>query len=156
MRHVALALSLALAACYSDPSYQGTSFKCDDAHGCPPGQTCVAGTCTGGGSNGSALGDGIKCASAGTCAAGSACCNDAITGPRCIAVGGTCNGEAATCDGTADCPSGERCCTTQAPACGAASCADVVCTTGSDCPTTRPFCCFITTFPWGTCNVTPC
>jgi hypothetical protein len=146
-------LAALVAACYGDPSYDGTSFKCDDAHGCPAGQTCVGGTCTGGGS---AMGDGIKCASAGTCAAGSACCNDVVNGPRCIAPGNPCSGEIATCDGVADCSSSQRCCTSQSPACGAASCSDVVCTTGADCPASQPSCCFITGLPWGRCSVTPC
>ncbi|MGE5186256.1 MAG: hypothetical protein ACM31C_29580 [Acidobacteriota bacterium] len=155
MRLVALALVM-VACSFGDPSYDGTAFQCDDAHACPPGQTCVAGRCSAGGSNGSALGDGIKCAAAGTCAAGSACCNDAISGPRCIAAGDTCNGEAATCDGVADCATGQRCCTTQSPACGASTCSDAVCTTGADCPLVEPFCCFITGLPWGRCSVTPC
>jgi len=46
MSAVRLVLVLALAgvfgviACYGDPSYDGTSFKCDATHGCPPSFVC--------------------------------------------------------------------------------------------------------------------
>jgi hypothetical protein len=146
-------IAIVLAACsYGDPSYDGTGFKCDGDHPCPSGQTCGGdGVCGTGGSGSGSSELGIKCG-ADTCAAGSACCADVIAGPHCISTSASCTGQTAQCDGIADCGSGQRCCATASPRCGADTCADAVCTVATDCPSFVPTCCFDTGFPWGHCG----
>jgi hypothetical protein len=136
-------LIAAFGACYDDPSYDSTSFKCDTTHPCPPSQTCANGTCKGP--------DGVKCGSAGVCGTGMQCCA-AGTAPTCISIATGCPGQAAQCDGPYDCP-GMSCCQTSATAmCMAASCLPVVCTSMSDCAVATPTCMFTAGVPWGTCN----
>jgi hypothetical protein len=146
-----------LAACYGAPDYTHTGFRCDDTHGCPAGQQCIASVCEGGGSgiDGSASTfDGVKCGVGGTCGAGEQCCADQVNPFRCIPATSSCLGLWATCDGVEDCATDQRCCSNgEATKCGASSCGQVACTDNSDCPSSQPTCCFIDpTVPWGRCN----
>jgi hypothetical protein len=143
-----LVLAIALVGCYSDPDYNGTRFRCDDDRGCPPGQTCVAGFCEGGGGGG----DGVVCGSD-TCGAGDQCCADFISGvPVCIPVTASCNGFGATCDGVEDCDGNPCCQNGSSVACGI-DCGDRACLQPADCPASEPMCCFDlgTGEPWGRC-----
>jgi hypothetical protein len=149
-------LALVLTACgYAAPTYTGTAFKCDGTHPCPTGQSCVDGVCTGSDS-GSGVGPGAPVVCVGvTCASGDGCCYDPVLGQgnHCAAPG-SCNGNLAACTSAANCGSGERCCnSTMSPMCGPATCPDVVCTTGSDCPADKPVCCPLGDIPWRYCSV---
>ena len=146
------AVLVLLAACYGAPDYTGTAFKCDAQHGCPDGQQCIGGLCTGSGSSGGGF-DGIKCGVGGTCGSGMECCADQVNPFHCVPVGQSCLGIYATCDGVEDCPMGEHCCDNNTPtACGSA-CAAVACTDTTDCPSAQPVCCFLDpAVPWGRCE----
>jgi hypothetical protein len=138
------------AACYEAPDYGATMFRCDAAHACPEGQTCIDGLCRGGG--GSGQGSGVACG-AQMCASGQQCCIDFISAPRCLAAGVSCPGLAATCDGLEDCAAGACCFIGARADCTTASCNDPICLQPADCPAAQPMCClgFTTGEPWGHC-----
>lgn len=146
------------AGCYSAPDYGGTRFKCDADHGCPEGQTCIAGFCNeGSGSNqvDAASVTGVLCGGT-TCAAGQKCCADVLAGPTCMALGATCAGLSATCDGIEDC-NGMPCCDgNPSIACGT-TCASQICREAADCTDPgAPMCCLGVgpSEPWGRCFAT--
>jgi hypothetical protein len=151
-------LAMLMIGCYEAPDYSGTRFKCDVDHPCPPGQTCVSGTCNGNGSNGSVdaptQSAGVLCGAT-TCDVGEKCCATFINVATCIAVGATCAGIAATCDGIEDCTGG-TCCEGgggQQIACAATCTATTICRENTDCPNSAPMCCpnIGTMEPWGRC-----
>lgn len=151
VRCAVIAILLAgLAACYEAPDYGATTFRCDTAHGCPEGQTCLDGLCRGGGGT---RHDGVACG-AQTCPSGQQCCVDFISAPHCIAAGAQCAGFGATCDGLEDCDTG-TCCEVGARAdCTPGACNDPVCLQPADCPAAQPMCCLGLTpgEPWGHCE----
>jgi hypothetical protein len=146
--------------CYEAPDYGGTRFKCDADHPCPPGQTCVSGTCNGGGGNGSidaAVPHASVACGTMTCGAGEKCCATLINVPTCIALAATCAGISATCDGVEDC-NGGACCDgsggSQQIACAATCTSTTICRENTDCPNNAPMCCMGiggTNEPWGRC-----
>lgn len=154
MRYVWLVI-LAMG-CYEPPDYDGTHFKCDDAHGCPAGQRCIDGICGDGGSNATDAAPpslGVQCG-ASVCTSGQKCCVDLASAPSCIPLASTCAGIAATCDGIEDC-SGSMCCDGggQTIACG--TCATAVCRDNDDCTSAAaPVCCpdVVPYTPWGRCS----
>src|SRR5262245_4152299 len=164
-----------MGSCYADPDWAGTSFKCDDAHGCPPGQTCILGLCTrsessgsgsgsgdggstGGGPDGGGSGsvaDGVVCGDV-VCTSAQKCCMDVILRPRCLRLDDPCSGSFATCDGREDCE-GAPCCMTSTSGvqvvCGSPGC-HASCRDADDCTDPlKPMCCptMIGTAPWGHC-----
>jgi hypothetical protein len=175
---VRYALSLLLvAACYQAPDYGGTRFKCDDEHGCPEGQTCIAGFCsigttgvagfcsTGGTGNVDAKqpdspqqqnANGVLCGTV-TCSLTQKCCADVISGPTCVGITAVCAGLAAVCDGTEDC-NGTACCSAGQNFVCSQLCQDQttqICREPADClNASAPNCCFNTSGtpePWGRC-----
>jgi len=149
VRLAAIAMLLAGAACYDAPDYGATTFRCDATHGCPAGQTCVAGLCRGGGGT---QGDGVACG-AQVCASGLQCCVDFIDPPICLPAGVMCVGLSATCDGLEDCQTGTCCRVGAGAECTTASCNDPICREPADCPAAQPMCCtgITTGEPWGHC-----
>lgn len=155
MRCVLAAILGILTGCYGDPDYGGTQFKCDATHGCPDGQTCIEGRCSGGGSGADAAVSsmGVACGAT-VCTSTEKCCVDIIVAPRCVPLGTTCAGFEATCDGIEDC-NGDPCCNNggMSIACGI-TCQNQICREPADC--TNPgamMCCDIpgTDEPWGRC-----
>jgi hypothetical protein len=150
-----LAATIALlAACYQDPNYDATHFKCDATHECPRGQSCVSGTCTGGGSGGDAPVNnqqGVACASQ-TCGTGQMCCFDFVNAPHCIAETDNCPGVSASCDGVEDC-GGSPCCDSGSHAACGTSCANRACLDNADCTDGSSLTCCpsLTGAPWGRC-----
>lgn len=143
-----LAALSVLAAC-SDPSLEGTSFRCDADHACPTDQTCLFGRCRRHPAADIGCGDS-------TCNGTQQCCVDNANGPRCIAAGEICPGDhAAVCDGLDDCGTDEHCCNANTTACGL-TCEDYACSTDDDCPETVPHCCPQAIVPWGQCSLSPC
>ncbi|MBS1121306.1 MAG: hypothetical protein H6Q90_3534 [Deltaproteobacteria bacterium] len=140
-----------LAGCYADPDYGSSRFKCDETHGCPDGQTCIAGMC----SPDPGAGDGgvssVACG-AETCGDGQKCCVGFAVAPRCIDLAMSCAGAAATCDGVEDC-GGDPCCDSGSTiACGT-TCTSRICREPSDCAVAQPMCCTsLTGAPWGRCG----
>ncbi len=158
-------LVLLAIGCYEAPDYAGTHFKCDDNHGCPDGQQCVAGVCGGNGS-GSNMPDaatssaGVICG-ASVCTGGQKCCADFLSGPHCIAAGASCTaGISATCDGVEDC-SGGACCANGSVTveCQTTCSGQTICRDAADCVNSgASMCCpsIGTMEPWGKCsNVCP-
>jgi len=143
----AVVIVAAAAGCrYDDPDLTGVHFTCDATHGCPDGEQCVGGVCSGGGG-----GDGVACNGT-QCMPGDQCCVDFVNAPRCIGAAESCPGMGAVCDGIEDCPGGRCCDDGGGPACGAAACDTAICVTGEDCPGSAPNCCVIDpTLPWGQC-----
>ena len=142
-----------LASCA--PDYAHTAFRCDQDHGCPAGQTCLADRCR----RGALTGDGVVCGAgsgAVSCATTEQCCVDSINPPRCIAAGALCPGTGALCDGSEDCQAGDRCCSDgEAVFCDAA-CTRFACRDDADCPSTEPNCCPEFATPWGRCSELGC
>ncbi|HVK89627.1 MAG TPA: hypothetical protein VM513_36140 [Kofleriaceae bacterium] len=149
MRTIVITAVLLGACAFEDPSFDGTSFTCDDAHPCPSPQQCLGGTCR----TIASTADGVKCGTAGQCAPGETCCASAVAEPTCLPAGQDCSGNAATCDGAEDCGIGEQCCDNSEPRCDAAGCSPPVCSSDEDCSGTRPNCCFLTPSPWGICSL---
>lgn len=153
---VLASISLAFAACYAEPDYDGTRFRCDAVRGCPPGQTCIGGFCTTVDGGTMPFPDGgagsVSCDTA-TCASPQHCCVDFINPPRCIPAGASCGGFAAACDGIEDC-GGSPCCDLGSGSIGCGTtCSNRICRDEADCPTTLQ-CCFGATGtnePWGRC-----
>src|SRR5262249_7774388 len=140
-----------MAACqYDDPDYGDARFKCDTAHRCPDGQSCVMGTCSGGGAG---TPDGGECGSGGTCDVGMQGCHNSVArNDSCQPGGAACGGTRAICDGLEDCPSDMACCGGN-PVCGPTTCTTRVCTDVSDCPPGMLCCPDITGMvQWGTCG----
>ncbi len=143
MRGVLLSLVIGIAGC--SPDTTNTAFKCDASHGCPTGQSCLAGRCRRGGASGE-----VDCGVE-TCANLQMCCADGVNVPHCIAAGKDCNGIGALCDGVEDCQAGDACCAGSTTACGV-DCETTVCVDDDDCPTTEPNCCASDT-PFRECRV---
>jgi hypothetical protein len=143
------ALAIVLVAC--EPAYDGTAFKCDDGHGCPLDQSCIASRCR------RVAPVAIECGDE-TCGPTEQCCADVITGDRCIGAAEVCPGDTALCDGKDDCLDRERCCngdeeTTCALACDST---DVACASDADCPSDAIHCCPQPIVPWGSCRSIGC
>jgi hypothetical protein len=145
----ALLAMVGLVACA--PSYDGTAFRCDAAHGCPTGQSCLAGRCR------RAMPVAIACGSA-TCMPDEQCCVDVVNPPRCLPATETCPGDAALCDTRDDCAPVERCCNTDDGAACALACDSdhVACIVDADCPGDAPHCCPQPIVPWGECALLSC
>ena len=156
VRHLLTAMCLFAIGCYETPDYAATSFKCDTAHACPDGQTCVNGACSGGGSA-----VGVACGSI-ICAANQQCCLNFLDVPSCVALVASCDGLSATCDGIEDC-GGNACCAgidlaiacRSTPQCLIQD-TDQICRDASDCtdPAAKQ-CCFgsgLPGEPWGRCG----
>jgi hypothetical protein len=141
-------LCLLLLGC--EPDFSNTSFQCDDQHGCPEHQNCIAGRCR----RGSTTGDGVVCDTA-TCDITQQCCLDNFNPPRCIPAGDVCEGTSALCDGVEDCDPGDHCCSATLTTCGA-SCMTTACRTAVDCPSEEPNCCAVMDQPWSECSTFPC
>ena len=149
MRGVALWILTLIASCA--PDYAHSAFRCDDGHGCPSGQACMAGRCRRGGPTG----DGVGCGSA-SCAVGLQCCDDTFNLPRCLAAGDACQGTSALCDGREDCQAGDRCCADGDTAFCDAACDRYACHDPDDCPSTAPNCCGASAGSAGECSGPPC
>ena len=148
MRGVALWILASIASCA--PDYGHTAFRCDAEHGCPDGQSCVDRRCR----RGTPVApDGVICG-ASTCDATQQCCAD-DNGPRCIAAGDVCPGDAALCDGVEDCQASDRCCADGDTAFCDATCGHVACRDTGDCPSDAPNCC-PTDNPWSVCSRDDC
>jgi hypothetical protein len=149
----ALLVLIAAACSYGDPDYSGTSFKCDDSHGCPDNHRCVNNVCAalGGGANGVVCGDDL------TCAVGETCCIDGTNGPRCLGIGESCPGRAALCDGVEDCALPAHCCEGVRAACSSLPQCAAICRDNADCPGLTPNCCRDdAAVPWSHCSFEPC
>jgi hypothetical protein len=138
-------------ACACEPNLDGTAFKCDAAHGCPSGQTCISDRCRRVAPVDIACGDE-------TCGPAEQCCADFINGARCIGAAEVCDSETAICDGKNDCASNERCCQGDDATVCALACEseEVACTTDEDCPSDAIFCCAQALIPWGKCSTFDC
>lgn len=143
VRGLLLSLVIGLAGC--SPDTTNTAFQCDASHGCPTGQSCVAGRCRRGGVTGE-----VECGVE-TCTGAQMCCVDSINPPRCIEAGMDCVGIGALCDGLEDCQAGDACCAGDTQACGV-DCETTACLDDDDCPSTEPHCCTTDT-PFWECRV---
>lgn len=149
MRAAVIVIVLFGACSFDEPRFDGSSFRCDDAHPCPSPQRCLGGMCT----DIASTADGVACGTAGQCEPGETCCASAIAAPKCLPPGQVCDANSAMCDGANDCASGMQCCDNSDPQCGAADCSPAVCSSNDDCSGSRPTCCFLTPSPWGICSV---
>jgi hypothetical protein len=162
-----VALLVGLAACYHDPDYGGTSFKCGPELGCPDGMRCIDGTCSGphgpdgGIPDGGVSAHGIPCNGV-TCAEGQECCvhffDDGITceAPNSPTV---CDYTLA-CEQTGPnaCAPGLGCCWHQndGDAYCASACTQTTCMVEADCAGEAPYihCCGSSSYTWKTCQKT--
>jgi hypothetical protein len=147
-----------VAACYHDPDYDGTRFKCGPAFGCPESQICTNGYCVRDSSIDASNGaSGVVCNTA-TCAPGLTCCVDhSFSGTiQCEKDPVFCN-YSLQCDavGTSECAGGLSCCWSGTDATCGGTCARTVCDAESDCTNAMyPHCCASSQFPWKTCEAT--
>jgi len=78
--------AIGVAAC--EPDLDGTAFLCDATHGCPDGQSCIAGRCR------RVAPTAIDCGGM-TCVPDQQCCSDPDNGNRCIGATDVCPGSSA-------------------------------------------------------------
>lgn len=160
MRWLVLAIALCGAACfrYDPPAYDEYAFRCDDAHPCAAGQTCLGNLCQYVG----ASRDGVLCGSV-QCPPDQQCCFDSITA-FCLPALERCEGgygsESSLCDGAEDCPMGTACCDTSSgtAACTPMICEDRVCIDSTDCGGYH-YCCpntYSASSPLKRCSSDPC
>lgn len=144
-----------LTGCYTDPNFDATRFRCDDAHACPPGQVCVGGRCSGSAPVDDAPASQVGVACMGTvCGSGTECCVDFVAGPRCIQIGAACTGFTARCDGVEDCGGNVCCADGTNVECRSTTCTRAACLDDDDCkdPNARTCCLGVTPgVPWGDC-----